>query len=550
MSTAKINNLHGWFVHLSSHSLSRQLTFLIGLAGSVALGMWLVLWIQQPSMTPLYGEMPASDMESVLSHLDQQGVDYRYDARSGLVEVPPDQVHLMRMQLASAGLPDSGGRGFEMLYQPAELGLSSFIERARYDRAIEEELARSISSMGSVKTARVHLAIPEVSGFLRDRAAPEASVLISMGSGMELSDQQVMGIQYLVSSSIADLVVGKVSVIDGQGRLLSRSGENSTFGVGQERFQMARQIEETYVERILDLLTPLVGSDSVRAQVAVDLNFTSIETTAERYDPDASVRSEQISEERSDLTTVGGVPGTLANQPPQDGALVQLAGQEESTTEPISTVSNSTRNFELDRTISYTREVPGTVNRLSAAVVLDHMEQLDEEGVLQRVPIPEEDIEYIRALVREALGFNEARGDSLNVISASFMPQIAIEPLPEPAIWEQPWVWRALRTLLASVLLFVIFLAVVRPMLRAGNLAALPAAAAGAVALAAPVAAPMAAPMQAAAFPGEDRVTLAGATAQQATIPYEQQLMLARSMAEEQPQRVAQVVRDWVGTDE
>jgi len=556
MSTEKIQSLHSWFVQLSSHNFYRQLTFLLGLAGSVALGMWLVLWIQQPSMTPLYGEMPASEVESVLSHLDRQGINYRVDGRSGLVEVPPDQVHSLRMQLASAGLPDSSGRGFEMLYQPAELGLSSFIERARYDRAIEEELARTISSMGSVQTARVHLAIPEVSGYLRDRAVPEASVLISLGSGMDLSDQQVLGIQYLVASSVADLSTDKVSVIDGQGRLLSRAAEDAAYGAGQDRFQMTQQVETQYVDRILNLVTPLVGSEGVRAQVAVDLNFTSVETTAERYEPEASVRSEQISQERSNSTTAaGGVPGTLSNQPPEDATVVQFAAQQEAatTTDPVSTVSNEIRNYELDRTISYAREAPGTINRLSAAVVLDYVELPNAEGVLERVPMPEEELEHIRGLVREALGFSEARGDSLNVISASFISPIAIEPLPEPAIWEQPWVWRALRTLLASALLFAIFLAVVRPMLRAGHASNLPAtAAAGAVALAAPAVAAgqIAAPTDASVLAGEDQVTLGASVLQQPAIPYEQQLLIARSMAEEQPQRVAQVVRNWVVTDE
>lgn len=558
MNTGAIQNLYGWFTRLSSLSASRQLTFLLGLAGSVALGMWLILWIQQPSMVPLYGDISTSDRDNVIEILDRRGVEYRYNARSGLVEVPPDQVATLRMQLASEGFPESSGRGFEMLYQPTELGLSSFIEKARYDRALEEELARSIASMGSVRTARVHLAIPEVSGYLRDRAVPEASVLISLGSGMSLSDQQVMGIQYLVSSSVADLPAEKVSVIDSQGRLLSRTGgEESAFGLGQDRFQMSRQMESHYVDRILDLLTPLVGADAVRAQVAVDLNFTSVETTAERYDPEAAVRSEQVSEERSDSTVTGGIPGTLSNQPPEEASLVEAAGDQLGGAEQApSTTTNAIRNYELDRTISHTKESPGAVNRLSVAVVLDYVEQLNEEGVLERVPMPAEEIEHIRALVREAVGFNELRGDSLNVVSASFMPPIEIEPLPAPAIWEQAWLWRALRTILASGLLIGIFFTLVRPMLKAGQAAA-PAAlavgAASATALAAPDATGDQQQVSAAMGleqPSEDRVTLAGANQLASTIPYEQQLLLARSMAEEQPQRVAQVVRNWVVADE
>ena len=564
MALVNPNNTLNWFRQASQLPLARQFSFLVGLAASISLGIGVIQWSQQSDMAPIYGELSLADSQDIIVQLQQSGTRYDLDASNGVLRVPASEVHQVRMQLASLGLPAGEGQGYEMLYQPQELGISSFMEKARYDRALEEELARSISSLQGVRTARVHLAIPESSGFLRDRGTPEASVLVGLIPGRSLSEQQISGIRYVVSSSVPELQVENVSVIDGQGRLLSNMAEAQDMIFGQDQFNVARELEQHYVDRIIALLTPLVGRDGVRAQVSAELDFTAIETTSESYSPESAVRSEQVVTERNTANAAGGVPGTLANQPPEDATLAAApAGAGADALGLGVTSSSATRNFELDKTISHIREAPGSIQRMSVAVVVDYRETVDEAGEVIRTPLPAEELARIDALVRESVGFNEVRGDSLNIVNASFMEEVELEPLPELSLLEQPWFWQSLRLTVAAMVMLLLFFTVVRPLIKNGQLPsqgaqaqlAAPDAKGGAAGQnAAPEVAPVQAPDMRDSGVGEDLVTLTQGNSNSGALPvplpqYQQQLAVARSLADEQPERVAQVVRNWVNKD-
>jgi len=453
------------FRGLVSLPLERQIGLIVAVAAALTLVVSLVLWLTRPNYVVLFPNLPEQESAQVLEALDQSGVPFRLDPVSGAVQVPAGQLHEARLKLATEGLPKASGFGFELLEKDQGLGTSRLIEDARYHRAIEGEMARSIATLDSVESARVHLALPRQSVFVRERSRPTASVLVNLYAGRSLDEGRVAGIVHLVSSSIPDLDPENVTVVDQRGRLLTQpqSHMDGLAGSGRQ-LDFTRRLEEGYVRRIMDIISPIVGSDAIRAQVAADVDFSRVERTTEAFDPERSaVRSEQISEDERRDRAMMGVPGALANQPPEAGAIGEFGEAEGAPGQPGSVSRRSVRNFELDRTVSHIREAPGNVRRLSVAVVLDHQERPNAEGVLERGPLSEEELARITALVREAVGFDAERGDSVNVINASFRPVEMPEPLPEPPVWQEPWVMDLTKTLLAVIMVVVLALTVVRP---------------------------------------------------------------------------------------
>lgn len=537
------------FNSLSTQPVTRQLGLLVGLAASIALGIALVQWSVSPDYVPVFADLSPAETSDVVRSLEEHGIRYKLDHRSGLVSVPADQVHQTRLKLASDGLPKSDGSGFDMLYKEQEMGVSSFIEKARYDRALEQELSRSIASMDSVRSARVHLAVPKPSAFVRKRDKPAASVLLSLYPGRELTDRQLAGVVHLVSSSVSGLEADQVSVVDNQGKLLSSQGRDDGFAQTSEQFKFTRQLEQSYVERITEILTPILGVGSVRAQVAADVDFTMVEKTSENYAPEARVRSEQLMEETTAGESSGGVPGSLATQPPVETQVSNTPVEEEERSSSTRSSSKQIRNYELDKTISHIREVPGTLRKLSVAVVVDYQDMVNDKGEIERSALGEERLAELTGLVKDTIGFDEERGDSVNVINASFVPAPALEPLPEPSILEQEWIWRIAKYVLSGIALVLVVMTVLRPLMQAS-----------AVPPAAPAA--LGGPQGGAALSNlaggnemglpEDQVTLGGQP--QLGPPggmnsYQQQLQMARSMVEGEPQRVAHVVKNWVSAD-
>ncbi|MFO8003261.1 flagellar basal-body MS-ring/collar protein FliF [Thioalkalivibrio sp.] len=532
---------------LANLPLERQIGLILAIAAFVTLVVTLVLWLTRPSYVVMYPNLPENESARVVEALERNGLRYRLDPGSGAVQVASSQLHESRLKLATEGLPKASGFGFELLEQDQGLGTSRLIEDARYHRAIEGELARSVATLDSVESARVHLALPRQSVFVRDRTQPTASVLVNLYAGRSLDESRVAGIVHLVSSSIPDLEPENVTVVDQRGRLLTRpSGGLDGLAASGQQLDFTRRLEETYVRRIMEIISPIVGADALRAQVAADLDFSRVERTTEAYDPDSTaVRSEQVSEDESRGQGMLGVPGALTNQPPEAGVLEGPdAAPDNGRDAPGSSSRRTVRNFEVDRTISHVREAPGGLRRLSVAVVVDYRERLNEEGVMERVPLDEAEMERINTLVREAVGFDAARGDSVNVINASFRAVETPAPLPEPPVWQEAWVMDLAKTILAVIVVLILALTVVRPMLR--SLAQRGSAARREQ---------MALPRGGVADDAEEGLSI-GTTSRGALpgpVPgqrnYDSNLETARGMVRDDPKRVAQLMKTWIAGD-
>lgn len=526
---------------------TRQLALLLGLAASIAVGFGLVQWASTPAYKPLFGALAGEDTSRAIASLESQGIDYRLDNRSGLLAVAADQVQRARIVLASEGLPGSAASGFESLYQEQEIGVSSFMERARFHRALERELAATIAALDSVRSARVHLAEGRQSAFLRQRDNPAASVVLHLYAGQSLSRQQLAGVVNLVSSSMPNLAPESVAVVDQQGRLLSGQGEDTEFGYTREQFQLAELIEQRYSDRISRILEPILGPGAVRAQVSADIDFTRVERTREEYAPETVVRSEQTSEAvTAGAAPEGGIPGALMTQPPAETEILEAApGTAASETATANTNRSVLRNYEIDRTISHIRETPGSIRKLSVALVVDYAEQTAEDGSVARVPLSDERLAEISELVQDAIGFDATRGDTVSVINASFVQtDAAPEPVVSAPLLERPWVWDLARWLAVALGLILLMVFVIRPLIRFSTSAqaSLPSAG-GARAL----------PAENQSSPGgvegelaDDRVTLGGDTLALSHEGYQRQLEKARNVVDEEPRRAAHVMKQWV----
>jgi len=448
----------------------RQLIFLFAVAASVAVGVYVVLWSQKPNYSLLYGSLSDQDASQVIESLQKANIDYHVDPNSGAVMVASAKVHEARMKLATEGLPRSANSGFSMLNEEQKLGTSQFMEKARYQHALESELAMSIAKVSAVRAARVHLAVPKESVFLRNRKAASASVLLDLYPGHRLEPGQVAAIANLVAASVPSLELSNVSIIDQYGRLMSQNQSSADLALTASQFQYATQVENSYIERIENILTPLLGPDGVKAQVTAEMDFTRTERTQESYNPDMpALRSEQVEEDRSSSNhKAGGVPGALSNQPALDGTAPETA-EEIGATDKVgsgSSQSRATRNYELDKTISHTRLAMGSLLRLSVAVVIDYKKTLSEKGEVVRVEHTPEELEQITNLVKEAIGFNLIRGDSVNVMNSQFSLPEAVEPLPDLPIWQQAWVWDIAKQVLGGLFVLFLVFGVLKPSIK------------------------------------------------------------------------------------
>ena len=525
---------------MSRLPLLRQAGLLVGLAASVALGVAVVIWSQTPGYQVLYSNLAVKDMTRIADALAQADIPYKVEHESGAVLVPDRDIYDARLKLAAHGLPQGGKEGFELMDDSSSFGTSQFMEAARYHRAVEGELARTITSLRNVESARVHLALPKQSAFSRNRRKPSASVLVNLYPGRKLNKGQVEAVVHLVASSIPDMDTENVTVVDQKGRLLTAKSDPEDVS-NLDQFDRVRTLEQSYIKRIEDLLAPIVGANKMRAQVAVDMDFTLIEQTQENYEPDpTAVRSEQISEEmRVGAGAPQGIPGALSNQPPGAATVPETTeapaqapeGAAKAEQKPENTSRRSIRNYELDRTISHTRQAPGRIKRISVAVVVDHRTTVDASGEETSQPRTAEEMARITALVREAVGFNEQRGDTVQVVNTPFFvtPEAEVEPVPEPPIWEQPWVWDVGKQVLGALGVLLLVFGVLRPVMR--SLAA------------------KAPPPPPPAPTGPAGVVMAEGGNAALAPPQNNQVYLdsARSMVQEDPKRVAQVVKTWVG---
>ncbi len=453
----------------------RQLGFLIAVAASVAAAVYITLWSRTPSFSLLYGSLSHRDISEVLETLQKSDIEYRVDETSGAVMVPSAKVHEARMKLASDGLPRSANAGFGILSEDQGLGTSQFIEKARYQHALEAELVKSITEISSVRKARVHLAIPKQSVFVRNRKPVSASVLVDLYSGHRLSHEQIAAISNLVAASVPNLDTDNVSIIDQNGRLLTHAGMARDYAMSSSQFQYAQLVEDSYIKRIEDILIPMVGPDGVNAQVTAEFDFTSTEQTRESYNPDLpAIRSEQLVEEmQGSDTAMGGIPGALSNRPPAAGTVPEITGAGNTAGNATAEVENQSsmqrrtvRNYELDKTISHTRMPMGSLRNLSVAVVIDHKKVVDSKGKVEWVEHSPEEIQAFTALVKEAIGFNANRGDTVNVMNTRFMMPDLPEEVPAAPIWEQAWIWDMGKQLAGGALVLFLIFGILRPALK------------------------------------------------------------------------------------
>jgi len=527
----------------SNMPVLKQLGLMIGLAASVALGVAVVMWSQEPSYSLLYGNLSGNDTSQVLDSLQKANIPYQVDESSGAVMVAADRIHDARLKLASEGLPKGNGVGFELFDKEQELGTSKFIERARYQHAIEIELARSIMTMRSVKNARIHLAIPKRTVFVRKKDKPTASVVLNLYGGHTLAEGQVSSIVNLVSSSVPSLMPEHVTVVDQTGRLLSRVTQNDMMAATTGQFEYTRKLEENFKNRIEELLSPIVGPGRVRAQVVADLDFTMTEKTRESYNPDLpALRSEQvISESNAGRGAAGGIPGALSNQPPAGGTTEETEQATAASNGAIGGSSNSrtTRNYELDKTISHTRSSAGSIRKLSVAVLVDDLRKVDESGKVTRSPLNDAAIARLLSLVKETVGYDASRGDSVNVINASFYEPEKPEELPEVGLFEKPWMQNIIKQSLGGLVVLILIFGVLRPVMK--SLAEKGAEAQPAQLSMETVGADV----------GEDQLQLTGGQPAQIgeSESSENQLAVAKSVVTQDPARVAQVVKTWVASD-
>lgn len=543
----------------SNLSLLRQAGLMVGLAASVAIGFAVVLWSQGEDYRPLYGSLNNLDAANVVQVLDQNLIKYKLDINTGAVLVAADDIHMARLKLAELGIPGKDNTGFELLDQEQPLGTSQFMENTRYHRGLEGELARTITSITSIRKARVHLAIPKRSVFVRDVRKPTASVFVEVFAGRTVEPAQVRAITNLVASSIPELNKEDVTVVDQHGNLLSTGDENDELLLAGKQHTYTQSVEESLIKRVNSILLPVVGNGNFRAEVSADIDFTAVEQAAETFNPDLpAVRSEQtMNEERVGGDIAGGIPGALTNQPPGTTTQVPeqldpVTGQPIQPEPPRNSREQATRNYELDRTISYTRHQMGTVKRLTVAVVVDDKIVKDAEGNETRVPWTENELERLSILVRDAVGFSAVRGDSVNVLNSPFMgtdDSLLFDAAAEEVPWWETWILPNIKylsgVLIVLLLVFGLLLPVFRSLTRSGQqlteqeearqLAALEAAGLG--------------------YDGmsDETVTLTGGSALMLPGPeqgYEQQLNAIKGLIADDPGRVAQVVKKWINKDE
>ena len=532
---------------------------LVGVAAAVAAAIWLVLWSQGPNYTVLYGQLSDRESGQIMDALTADGIPFKLNP-AGAILVPAAQLQTARIKLAGQGLPQTDPIGLSMLQNDSSFGTSSMMDRLRYQAMLETELARTIAKVDGVEGARVHLALPKPSVFLDDPQRTTASVLLQLYPGRRLDPDQVAAIVHLVASSVPNLTPNDVTLVDQSGTLLNSSQQNPAAAEENRQFAYTRKIDHSYERRIVALLEPIVGPGRVHATVTADVDFTVAEQTQEDYDPNkTAVRSEQESQDVSrDGGGPMGVPGALSNEPPgttgapaipgasgpgqaaaatpaasaaagPNGSAAAAASATAVSAAPISSSSSSIRNYEIDRTLSYTKHPLGVIKRLSVGVLLDDWRKTGPGGKVVTRPMSAQELKRFTKLVSDAIGLQPSRGDRISVINQSFRTDRPLPPIPAPPLWERPWVQQLAKQIVGAALVLLVAFLVLRPLMR--SLTKAPVRVAGDRDLAG------------------DKLTLsADATGQSIKLApsFEQQVAAARSLVIQDPKKAAQIVKEWV----
>ena len=480
---------------LARLSGQQKIVLMVAIAGVIALLVASSTWLKQADYRILFSNISERDGGSIIAALEQMNVPYRFSESGSAILVPGGKVHEVRLRLASQGLPKGGAVGFELM-ENQKFGISQFAEQVNYQRGLEGELARTIQSIAAVQGARVHLAIPKPTVFVREEMKPSASVMLSLYPGRTLEASQIAGIQNLVAASVPSLAASSVTLIDQSGAMLSQLKSKLTeAGLDATQIKYVQELEANAIKRVEDILMPLLGKGNAHVQIAADVDFSQSEQTAETHrpnttPPDIAIRSQQTSESANGSPSAQGIPGALTNQPPVPATAplttpavpgpggttaanppipgqINAAGIQATISnlgQPVSTRKDSTINYEVDKTIRHTKQSIGTIKRLSAAVVINHRK--DAKGVMK--PLADAELKQINELVKEAMGFNKERGDTVSVANAAFTPVERSES--GLAIWKDPELLAMLKELfkyaaIAGILAYLI-IKVIRPLLQ------------------------------------------------------------------------------------
>jgi flagellar M-ring protein FliF len=529
---------------------------LLGAGAAIVLAIMVAVWMwsQQPEYRVLFSNFTDRDGGAITASLDQMAVKYKFSEGGTAILVPANQVHDIRLKLAAQGLPKGGNVGFELM-ENQKLGVSQFLEQVNYQRSLEGELARSIQSLAAVSSARVHLALPKPSVFVRDQQKPTASVLLNLQTGRAIDAAQVSAIVHLVASSVAELPPSNVTVVDQAGNLLSDTSKPlGAKNLDPNQLKYVMQIQQGIVKQVESLIIPLVGQGNVRAEATADVDFAQVDTAAEMYKPNsppaaAAIRSQQSSEAATPGAAAGGVPGALSNQPPGVATAPLTAGPGAPGNPPAGagpSRKDSTTNYEVDKTVRYEQRPMGGVKRLSVGVVVNYRRIVDPKtGKVTIKPLTPTEVAQINDLVKEAMGYSKERGDTLNVTNAPFDGvDKPADPLDARPWWRDPEMQELARQLAkylaAGLVLLFLYFRVLRPMLR-------------------PVLRKfdeiVEVPPEPAKLSEEEadeealRAELAESETQTVT-GYRENLNLAKKLANEDPRIIANVVKAWVGSNE
>jgi len=545
---------------LARLSNQQKILLMVAIAAVVAIFVASSTWLKQADYRILFSNISERDGGAIIAALEQMNVPYKFNDSGAAILIPGSRVHEVRLRLATQGLPKGGGVGFELM-ENQKFGISQFAEQVNYQRGLEGELSRTIQSVGAVQAARVHLAIPKPTVFVRDEQKPSASVLLNLYPGRTLDPSQIAGIQNLVAASVPNLSASSVTLIDQDGTMLSQlKSRLMQAGLDPTQIRYVQEIENNAIKRVEDILIPIVGQGNARVQIAADLDFSQTEQTAETHRPNAtppniSIRSQQTSESASGTPSAIGVPGALSNQPPVPAtapitspavtaprtaasAGPALPGQLNaagiqapiaSVAQPVNTRKDSTINYEVDKTISHTKQAIGMIKRLSAAVVINHRK--DPKGVTK--PLSDAEIKQIEDLVKEAMGYNKERGDTVSVANAPFTKIDRKDQ--EIALWKDPEILAMAKELfkyaaIAGILAYLL-LKVIRPLVKTM----------------------MEAPQRGAHHALGGNVNIVDEEEEDRTPSAAQaldrQLGKAREVAQQDPKAVANIIKDWTGAN-
>lgn len=534
MATSLGTPTNGFMAFFQS-AMGRQMALGAGMAMVMGIMAAVWMWNLKPDYRVLLSNYSDRDGGAIVAALQQMNIPYQYAEGGGAILVPAERVHDARLKLATQGLPKGGNVGFELM-ENQKLGVSQFLEQVNFQRAMEGELARTINSIASVQSARVHLAIPKPSVFVRDKERPTASVLLNLHAGRRLDRQQVSAILHLVASSVPGLTTTNVTVVDQNGELLSNpDAQAANHQLDPQQLKYIADVQDGIVKRIESILAPMMGAGNVRAEASVDIDFSRTEQAAETYKPngtldDATMRSQRINETATpEVAKAGGVPGAASNQPTQKPTIPSAVGS----APPTTTQKDNTINYEVDKTVRYVQQSMGGIKRLNVAVLVNHKREIATDGKISLRALTTDEKTQITDLVKEAMGFNKERGDSLSVANSAFT-EAPKEIILEESIW-QPYANLGTAKIagqyaLTAALLLYLFFSVLRPLIKKATNSSR-------------------APATQASNPAANNPPMTPGGAEP-DLGYDANLLAAKQLAAQEPKIVANVVKTWVNSNE